>query len=321
MKIDKTNKVKQKNYNLSNANSNFQKINYIMNQRLDGLLDYLTASFYFYQYNIKNDKNEKNLKKFFKSKIFEKKPFIMKDETKLNNQKKERQNKKLNIIINIKDDKINFKKNKFTSPFVLHSKKNHFLRNMISFSQHFHSEEKKAEDIKERYPQLKSFFSLNSDSFHNFSEIKNFLTPRISRLNSGKSIKDNKYTSTKELKRNYKNLSNINFHSFSANRFNEKRVKSTKTIFSLKNNSSVKNEIIQWKKRLKLKNKNIYERNVDDLPKGDTTYKSNNNHNISNAKIKISNLLKVQRPNCYYNNLHLIKLSKISKKNSYQNLD
>ena len=237
MKINKTNKVKQKNYNLSNANSNFQKINYIMNQRLDGLLDYLTASFYFYQYNIKNDKNEKNLKKFFKSKIFEKKPFIMKDETKLNNQKKERQNKKLNIIINIKDDKINFKKNKFTSPFVLHSKKNHFLRNMISFSQHFHSEEKKAEDIKERYPQLKSSFSLNSDSFHNFSEIKNFLTPRISRLNSGKSIKDNKYTSTKELKRNYKNLSNINFHSFSANRFNEKRVKSTKTIFSLKNNN------------------------------------------------------------------------------------
>ena len=89
----------------------------------------------------------------------------------------------------------------------------------------------------------------------------------------------------------------------------------------MKNNSSVKNEIIQWKKRLKLKNKNIYERNVDDLPKGDTTYKSNNNHNISNAKIKISNLLKVQRPNCYYNSLHLIKLSKISKKNSYQNLD
>ena len=107
MKINKTNKVKQKNYNLSNANSNFQKINYIMNQRLDGLLDYLTASFYFYQYNIKNDNDEKNLKKFFKSKIFEKKPFIMKDETKLNNKKKERQNKKLNIIINIKDDKIN----------------------------------------------------------------------------------------------------------------------------------------------------------------------------------------------------------------------
>ena len=321
MKINKTNKVKQKNYNLSNANSNFQKINYIMNQRLDGLLDYLTASFYFYQYNIKNDKDEKNLKKFFKSKIFEKKPFIMKDETKLNNQKRKRQNKKLNIIINIKDDKINFKKNKFTSPFILHSKKNHFLRNMISFSQHFHSEEKKAEDIKERYPQLKSSFSLNSDSFHNFSEIKNFLTPRISRLNSGKSIKDNKYTSTKELKRNYKNLSFINFHSFSANRLNEKRIKSTKTIFSLKNNSSVKNEIIQWKKRLKLKKKNIYERNLDDLPKGGTSYKGNSNYNINNAKIKISNLLKVQRPNCYYNNLHLIKLSKISKKNSYKNLD
>ena len=321
MKINKTNKIKQKNYNLSNANSNFQKINYIMNQRLDGLLDYLTASFYFYQYNIKSDNDEKNLKKFFKSKIFEKKPFIMKDETKINNQKKKKQNKKLNIIINIKDDKINFKKNKFTSPFVLHSKKNHFLRNMISFSQHFHSEEKKAEDIKERYPQLKSSFSLNSDSFHNFSEIKNFLTPRISRLNSGKSIKDNKYTSTKELKRNYKNLSFINFHSFSANRLNEKRIKSTKTIFSLKNNSSVKNEIIQWKKRLKLKKKNIYERNLDDLPKGGTSYKGNSNYNINNAKIKISNLLKVQRPNYYYNNLHLIKLSKISKKNSYQNLD
>jgi len=324
MKINKPNEVKKKVHNLSSTDLNFQKINNIMNKRLVGRLDYLTAYFYFSQYNIKKDKNEKNLKKFFKSKIFQKVPFILEEESKINNKKKEKQNKQLNIIINIKNDKINFKKNKFTSPFILYSKKNHFLRNMISFSQHFHSNEKKAEDIKERYPQLKSSFSLNLDSFHNFQENKNFLTPRISRINSGISTKDKKiFSANKKLNRNYKSLNDIDFHSFSMIKSKDKRIKSSKTILSLKNNNKKTNEIIQPKKRLKIKKKNHQERNSDEMHKEGKSYKnkSNNINNMNNAKKKLFNLIKVQRPNHYYNNLRLIKLSKLSKKNFYQNFD
>ena len=137
---------------------------------------------------------------------------------------------------------------------------------MISFSQHFHSNEKKAEDIKERYPQLKSSFSLNLDSFHNFQENKNFLTPRISRINSGISTKDKKiFSANKKLNRNYKSLNDIDFHSFSMIKSKDKRIKSSKTILSLKNNNKKTNEIIQPKKRLKIKKKNHQERNSDEM--------------------------------------------------------
>ena len=112
------------------------------------------------------------------------------------------------------------------------------------------TQKKKAEDIKERYPQLKSSFSLNLDSFHNFQENKNILTPRISRINSGISTKDKKiFSANKKLNRNYKSLNDIDFHSFSMIKSKDKRIKSSKTILSLKNINKKTNEIIKPKKR------------------------------------------------------------------------
>ena len=324
MKNDKQNQFKKSVSNLANTDINFHKINTIMNQRLVGLLDYLTASVYFSRYNIKKVKNEKNLKQFFKSKIFAKKPFTINNNSKLKLSNKNQQNKQLNIIINFKNNKINFKKNKFTSPFVLHSKKSHFLKNMVVFSKNIHSEERKEENIKKRYPKLKSI-SLNSSDFQNFSKNQIFLTPRISRYDSGVTVERNdKFTSTRDFMRNYKRLNDINFSNLSPFLLNDKGLKSSRTWLSLDNNNK-KNEIIQWKKRLKLKLRNLYDRNAVESYKGEmsSNYKSNYNYrnNSNEAKNKSLRSIKTLKPNCYYNNLHLLKLSKIFKKNSFQNLD
>ena len=327
MKNDKQNQFKKSVSNLANTDINFHKINTIMNQRLVGLLDYLTASVYFSRYNIKKVKNEKNLKQFFKSKIFAKKPFTINNNSKLKLSNKNQQNKQLNIIINFKNNKINFKKNKFTSPFVLHSKKSHFLKNMVVFSKNIHSEERKEENIKKRYPKLKSI-SLNSSEFQNFSKNQIFLTPRISRYDSGVTVERNdKFTSTRDFMRNYKNLNDINFSNLSPLLLNDKGLKSSRTWLSLdnNNNNNKENEMIQWKKRLKLKLRNLYDRNAIESYKGEmsSNYKSNYNYrnNSNETKNKSLRSLKTLKPNCYYNNLHLLKLSKIFKKNSFQNLD
>jgi len=324
MKKDKQNPFKKSVSNLANTDINFHKINTIMNQRLVGLLDYLTASVYFSRYNIKKVKNEKNLKQFFKSKIFAKKPFTINNNSKLKLSNKNQQNKQLNIIINFKNNKINFKKNKFTSPFVLHSKKSHFLKNMVVFSKNIHSEERKEENIKKRYPKLKSI-SLNSSDFQNFSKNQIFLTPRISRYDSGVTVERNdKFTSTRDFMRNYKNLNEINFSNLSPLLLNDKGLKSSRTWLSLDNNNK-ENEMIQWKKRLKLKLRNLYDRNAVESYKGEMSsyYKSNYNYrnNSNETKNKSLRSIKTLKPNCYYNNLHLLKLSKIFKKNSFQNLD
>jgi len=325
MKKDKPNQFKKSVSNLANTDINFHKINTIMNQRLVGLLDYLTASVYFSRYNIKKVKNEKNLKQFFKSKIFAKKPFTINNNSKLKLSNKNQQNKQLNIIINFKNNKINFKKNKFTSPFVLHSKKSHFLKNMVVFSKNIHSEERKEENIKKKYPKLKSI-SLNSSDFQNFSKNQIFLTPRISRYDSGVTVERNdKFTSTRDFMRNYKSLNDINFSNLSPLLLNDKGLKSSRTWLSLDNNNNKENEMIQWKKRLKLKLRNLYDRNAIESYKGEMSsiYKSNYNYrnNSNETKNKSLRSIKTLRPNCYYNNLHLLKLSKIFKKNSYQNLD
>ena len=325
MKNDKQNQFKKSVSNLANTDINFHKINTIMNQRLVGLLDYLTASVYFSRYNIKKVKNEKNLKQFFKSKIFAKKPFTINNNSKLKLSNKNQQNKQLNIIINFKNNKINFKKNKFTSPFVLHSKKSHFLKNMVLFSKNIHSEERKEENIKKRYPKLKSI-SLNSSDFQNFSKNQIFLTPRISRYDSGVTVERNdKFTSTRDFMRNYKSLNDINFSNLSPFLLNDKGLKSSRTWLSLDNNNNKENEMIQWKKRLKLKLRNLYDRNAIESYKGEmsSNYKSNYNYrnNSNETKNKSLRSIKTLKPNCYYNNLHLLKLSKIFKKNSYQNLD
>ena len=325
MNKDKQNQFKKSVSNLANTDINFHKINTIMNQRLVGLLDYLTASVYFSRYNIKKVKNEKNLKQFFKSKIFAKKPFTINNNSKLKLSNKNQQNKQLNIIINFKNNKINFKKNKFTSPFVLHSKKSHFLKNMVVFSKNIHSEERKEENIKKKYPKLKSI-SLNSSDFQNFSKNQIFLTPRISRYDSGVTVERNdKFTSTRDFMRNYKSLNDINFSNLSPLLLNDKGLKSSRTWLSLDNNNNKENEMIQWKKRLKLKLRNLYDRNAIESYKGEmsSNYKSNYNYrnNSNETKNKSLRSLKTLKPNCYYNNLHLLKLSKIFKKNSFQNLD
>lgn len=324
MKKDKQNQLKKSVSNLANTDINFHKINTIMNQRLVGLLDYLTASVYFSRYNIKKVKNEKNLKQFFKSKIFAKKPFTINNNSKLKLSNKNQQNKQLNIIINFKNNKINFKKNKFTSPFVLHSKKSHFLKNMVKFSKNIHSEERKEENIKKKYPKLKSI-SLNSSDFQKFSKNQIFLTPRISRYDSGVTVERNdKFTSTRDFMRNYKNLNDINFSNLSPFLLNDKGLKSSRTWLSLDNNNK-ENEMIQWKKRLKLKLRNLYDRNAVESYKGEmsSNYKSNYNYRNNSNEIKNKSLrsIKTLKPNCFYNNLHLLKLSKIFKKNSFQNLD
>jgi hypothetical protein len=323
MEKDGQNQFKKSVSNLANTDINFHKINTIMNQRLVGLLDYLTASVYFSRYNIKKVKNEKNLKQFFKSKIFAKKPFTINNNSKLKLSNKNQQNKQLNIIINFKNNKINFKKNKFTSPFVLHSKKSHFLKNMVVFSKNIHSEERKEENIKKRYPKLKSI-SLNSTDFQNFSKNQIFLTPRISRYDSGVTVERNdKFTSTRDFMRNYKSLNDINFSNLSPFLLNDKGLKSSRTWLSLDNNKE--NEMIQWKKRLKLKLRNLYDRNAVESYKGEmsSNYISNYNYrnNSNETKNKSLRSIKTLKPNCYYNNLHLLKLSKIFKKNSFQNLD
>jgi hypothetical protein len=294
-----------------------------MNQRLVGLLDYLTASVYFSKYNIKKVKNEKNLEQFFKSKIFVKKPFKIGNNYKLNFSNKNQQNKQLNIIVNFKNNKINFKKNKFTSPFILHSKKSHFLKNMVVFSKNIHSEERKEENIKKKYPKLKSI-SLNSSDFQNFTKNQIFLTPRISSYDSGVTVERNdKYTTTRDLNRNHKSLYDINFSNLYPFLLNDKGLKSSSTKLSLDYNKE--NEVVQWKKRLKLKLRNLYDRNAVESTKGEMSsyYKSNYNYKNSSNEVKNKSLrsLKTMRPNCYYNNLHLLKLSKIFKRNSSQNLD
>ena len=322
MKKYSTNQIKKSISNLSSSDINFHKINGIMNKRLVGLLDYLTASVYFSRYNIKRVKNAETLERFFKSKVFAKKPFILKNDPKLNLSNKKNKNKQLNIIINFKNNKLNFKKSRFTSPFELHSKKSHFLKKMVDFSKHIHSEEKKEENIKKRYPKLESI-SLNSSDLHNFSDNQIFITPRISRYNSGITVERNeKYTSTRELNRNIKSLYDFNINNFSYFRFNDKGMLDSKTRLSLDNNKE--KEIIQFQKRLKLKIRNLYNRNSDECSKGRmiSNYNSNSNyHNNNGVKSKTLRKVKALKPNCYYNNLHLLKLTKMFKKNSYQNLD
>ena len=155
MNEENKNQINKTISNPKSAKINFHKINSIMNQRLDGVLDYLAASVYFSRYNDRQIQKQKNLENFFKSTIFDKKPFIVKNEHKLSNTNtiSKKQNKQLNIIVNFRNNQLNIKKNKFTSPYILHSKKTHFLKNMIDFSKNFHSEEKKENDIKKTYPK------------------------------------------------------------------------------------------------------------------------------------------------------------------------
>lgn len=334
-KMDK-NKIKTNIKNLSNTNINFHKINSIMNKNLVGLVDYLTASVYFSHYNDKKKQTEKNLENFFKSNIFSKRPFIFKNNSKLNNKNdQKKQNKQLNIIMDIKNNQINFKKTKFTSPYILHSKKSHFMKNMVVFSKHIHSEAKKEDDIKKKYPKLESK-SLSSYDLKNLSGNTIILTPRTSRVNSSLiSNRFDRFTSTRDFNnKNIKSTHDTNLDNVSSFIFTNKflmsgnnKFKNSDSYLSLESNKE--SEIIQWKKRLKLKVRNLYDKNLEDYTKTsknsnisfDTKIINNRNNNYQSLTNRTSKMFRTLKPNCYYNNLHLLKLAKTFKKNSYQNLE
>ena len=310
MNEENKNQINKTISNPKSAKINFHKINSIMNQRLDGVLDYLAASVYFSRYNDRQIQKQKNLENFFKSTIFDKKPFTVKNEHKLSNTNtiSKKQNKQLNIIVNFRNNQLNIKKNKFTSPYILHSKKTHFLKNMIDFSKNFHSEEKKENDIKKTYPKLIT----KSLNFRDFSEILSLSVPNIKKyepnifykkndLNNKKNNKIQEMSSNKyyNIKNNEKiKLSGVN------------RIKTSKSFLSL--DDGKEKEKLYSKKRL-FKKKLLNESSNTKL-----------NYNLSwnnYTNFKSPRKIKLFKANCYYNNLHLLKFEKIFKKNSYQKVN
>ena len=156
---------------------------------------------------------------------------------------------------------------------------------MVAFSQYIHSEEKKENNIKEKYPKLRSL-SLNSDDFNNFAENQVFYSPKIDKYNIGITVDgNNKFISTTKLNKKYQNLFNMNINSFNPIKSNDKyQLKPSKTLMSFDNKKE--KEKIQWKKRLKLNIDNYYDKTVDKYYKN--CKKSDNNIN-KNINIKIYN--------------------------------
>ena len=310
MNEENKNQINKTISNPKSAKINFHKINSIMNQRLDGVLDYLAASVYFSRYNDRQIQKQKNLENFFKSTIFDKKPFIVKNEHKLSNTNtiSKKQNKQLNIIVNFRNNQLNIKKNKFTSPYILHSKKTHFLKNMIDFSKNFHSEEKKENDIKKTYPKLIT----KSLNFRDFSEIPSLSVPNIKKYEPNIFYKKNDLNNKKNNKiqemssNKYSNIKNNEIIKLSG----VNRIKTSKSFLSL--DDGKEKEKLYSKKRL-FKKKLLNESSNTKL-----------NYNLSwnnYTSIKYPRKIKLFKANCYYNNLHLLKLGKILKKNSYQNIN
>ena len=310
MNEENKNQINKTISNPKSAKINFHKINSIMNQRLDGVLDYLAASVYFSRYNDRQIQKQKNLENFFKSTIFDKKPFIVKNEHKLSNTNtiSKKQNKQLNIIVNFRNNQLNIKKNKFTSPYILHSKKTHFLKNMIDFSKNFHSEEKKENDIKKTYPKLIT----KSLNFRDFSEIPSLSVPNIKKYEPNIFYKKNDLNNKKNNKiqemssNKYSNIKNNEIIKLSG----VNRIKTSKSFLSL--DDGKEKEKLYSKKRL-FKKKLLNESSNTKL-----------NYNLSwnnYTSIKYPRKIKLFKANCYYNNLHLLKFEKIFKKNSYQKVN
>ena len=94
------------------------------------------------------------------------------------------------------------------------------------------------------------------------------------------------------------------------------RIRTAKSFISFDKNKE--KEFINWKKRLRSKKRNIFQNYLNVSPN------SNLNSNLSwnnFNKNKTPKKIKLFKANCYYNNLHLLKLGKILKKNSYQNIN
>lgn len=288
---DFKNKIKAKTVDLSNIDSNFITVNSIMNQRLIGLLDYLKASIYFSHYNDKNSKKS-NLEKFFKSKIFRTNPFSspsFKNSLNSNLYKDKKENIPLNIIINIKNNKYTFQKNKYSTPYDLHSKKSNFLKSMVYFSKHIHSESKIENDLKQRYPKIESFPIDNNNK-----NLKIFfpMTPKIAKRKR-LLISTDRFTSTYDDKN--KNLC------IKKNKEKIIRNEKEKTFLSFDN----KKDLQKYRNHLN-NNNHIFNNNIN---------KANKKNNNKNKRMKIF------KANCYYNNLRLKKLSQNLLKYTYLNED
>ena len=300
--INNNNKNKN-NANPHNVDSNFQKVNSIMNQRLFGLLDYLRASVYFSRYNDKNNnKKSRNLEAFFKNKIFKKRnplsfPSLKHINISSNVSEKKDKKRHLNVSVIFKNNKLILQKNKYSTPYDLHLKKQNFLNDMIVFSKHIHSESKMEKNLKEKYPKVESFPLTQKMDMNNFS----LLEPKITKLRQ-LSIKTDGFTST------FDNIFNININNIKRQMHNSKTVLSFRDILKMQ---KIKNNL--RKKKLYINNNN------DDNNNNNYIFHNRSNINkikINNIKSKSNTLL---RANVYYNKLHLKKLSKNLEKYTYLN--
>ena len=284
---DFSNKIKINNDKLNNIDSNFLKLNSIMNQRLIGLVDYLKASIYFSHYNEKNTKkNKRNLEQFFKNKIFKKNPFSSSSikNSFISNSENKNNNSPLNIVVNFKNNKMIFQKNKYSTPYDLHSKKHNFFKNMVVFSKYIHNGAKIENDFRKKYPKIESF-PINNNYINYKKNLP--LTPKIPRAKL--SIKIDGFTSTYDDKSSFFKNSKKQI---------KKRLKNIKTFLSFDN----RNEKNENSNNIFNKSSNLF---------NNTGIKRNNARNKTIKSIK--------KANCYYNNLHLKKLSQNLLKYTYLN--
>ena len=291
-----------KNTKYYNTESNFQKVNSLMNQRLYSLFDYLKVSAYFSHYNDKNNKslNGRNLEKFFKNKIFKTNPFsnplLNHIYTHSNLSEKKGKNKHLNIDVNFINDKLILRKNKYSTPYDLHLKKSNFFNNMVAFSKHIHSESKIEKDLSDKYPKVESI-SLSNKKIKSTS-----LTPQIARIKK-LIIKTDHYTSTYDDKINKK----INVYKFNS------RIPNTKTFLSLDNR--IKSLQLKNNKNNNIRNKSMQ---INYIKYNNNNYKCYRlkTHNKKNT-IKKNKTNTLFRANVYYNKIHLNKINKNLEKYSY----
>lgn len=290
-------KLKSKNININCIDSNFLRVNAIVNQRLIGLVDYLKASIYFSRYNDKkNKKISRNLENFFKNKIFKANPFSsasLKSSQNSYSSEKKNSNEPLDVVINIKNNKLTFQKNKYSTPYELHSKKHNFFKNMVDFSKYIHSKFKIEQDLEKKYPRIESIPLISS-----FNKKSNLLKQKFSR--TALSIKIDGSTST------YYDKSSFIKNKYKNGKY---KIKSAETFLSFDNKIDRYRKNFEIQKNNYIINSNNNSNNL--FPNKDVIKRINSTHKD----------FKLFKPNCYYNCLHLKKLSKNLKKYTYLNKD
>ena len=279
--------------NIKYRESHFQKVNTIMNQRLVGLLNYIKVSAYFSHYDDNKNEENKNLEKFFRKKIFKEKNSISNTSFKHNKYSNLSEEKKkkmpLDYMLRFKNGEITIQANKYITPYELHSKKNNFLKNIVNFSKDMHSESRVEKDLKEKYPLIESFSFRESKNIN-----KNFClkTPKIPKRKI--------FIKTNISPIEPKNISLYNYN----NKPNINKIINIKNYFSINNSS--KNKDLKY---------DCIKRNFSN----DETFFNSAYQRFSKKGLK--KCTKFFRANCYYNKLHLQKMSKKLVKNTYLNLD